>query len=199
VRSEKRKERRIESPWCPEGWPDWRGSFSMMEALCLKAGAEKRSLERDQVQKNSEIKKERAKQRKKTPYIMNIMGFSAFWTRLDKEATKKKKENDINTKMKTEIRRNQSIWKKFLERGPTPAGEEYLLTRVNHTDYQSGGHVTISRKKKNILQPVLLTSFSPCKRKLSNPELFNMESPSQKCKVNDLIGFWENKHTAKQT
>jgi hypothetical protein len=28
--------------------------------------------------------------------------------------------------------------------------EEYenLLTRVNHTDYQSGGHVTISRKKK---------------------------------------------------
>ena len=169
----------MESPWCPEGWPDWRGSFSMMEALCLKAGAEKRSLERDQVQKKSEIKKERAKQRKKTPYIMNIMGFSAFWTRLDKEATKKKKENDINTKMKTEIRRNQNIWKQFLERGPTPAGEEYLLTRVNHTDYQSGGHVTISRKKKNILQPVLLTSFSPCKRKLSNPELFNMESPSK--------------------
>ena len=76
------------------------------------------------------------------------MGFSAFWTRLDKEATKEKKENDINTKMETDIRRNQNIWKKFLERGPKPAGEENLLTRVTHTDYLSGGHVTISRKKK---------------------------------------------------
>ena len=86
-----------------------------------------------------------------------------------------------------------------MEGGPTPAGEENLLTRVTHNDYPSGGHVTSSRKKKNILQPVLLTSFSPSKRKLSNPEVFNMESPSKKRRVNDLIGFWENNHTAKQT
>jgi hypothetical protein len=110
LRNEKRKEMGMESPWCPEGWTDWRDSFSMMEALCLKASTEKRSQERNQVQEKSEIKKERVKQKKKTPNIMNIVGFSAFWTRVDKEATKENKENDIHTKMITETGRNQNIW-----------------------------------------------------------------------------------------
>ena len=45
--------------------------------------------ERD-IWEKPDIKNERAKQR--TPYIMNIVGLSAFWNRLDKEADKEKQE-----------------------------------------------------------------------------------------------------------
>ena len=39
--------------------------------------------------------------------------------------------------------------------------------------------------------------FSPSKRKFSNPGVLGMESPSKKCRVNNLIDFWENNQKAK--
>ena len=75
-------------------------------------------------------------------------------------------------------------WEKREMHGPTPAGDDKLLTRVTHTDYPSGEQVAVSRKKRNILQPVLSNSFSPSRRKLSNPgEVFNMESPTKRRRV----------------
>ena len=86
--------------------------------------------------------------------------------------------------METDLRRNQNFWKKFVEQGPTPAGDENLLTRVTHTDYPIGECIAVSRKKRNIIQPVLSNSFSPSRRKLSNPgEVFNMESPTKRRRV----------------
>ena len=69
--------------------------------------------------------------------------------------------------------------------------------RVNNENYLGGGQRSVLRKKRNTLQPVLSNLFSPSKRKFSNPEVLGMESASKKCRVNNLIDFWENNQKAK--
>ena len=152
---EKREPRKVRKdlPWCYEGWPDWRESYSRMEPF-----------ERDDIWEKPDIKNERAKQR--TPYIMNIVGFSTFWNRLDKEADKEKQEKLAGHKSEKWTKNKPGFLEKICG-AKTPTNRRWKLA-----DEGQQRKLSVSSKKRNILQPVLSSLFSPSKRKFSN-----MESP----------------------
>ena len=114
---------------------------------CQKAGnnlgqAEGKAKEKEEFRKHGQpVRLERAALRGKRPYSNNLIGFSAFWVRLEKERKKdekseKDRKNEVlkmtkATNEKTKKLKNVRFWQGFLETKTHPSdhpGQEQVHT-----------------------------------------------------------------------